>query len=155
MRIGQGVDVHAFAEGHRLVLGGVEIPHTRGLAGHSDADVLLRAIIDAMLGAAALGDIGGMCPSSDPHWAGADSVELLRFAHERLRAAGYALANVDATVLTEAPRLGPHVAAIRAAIASELKLDVTCVSVKATTADGLGFTGRGEGIAALAIVLLE
>jgi 2-C-methyl-D-erythritol 2,4-cyclodiphosphate synthase len=155
MRIGQGVDVHAFAGGRRLVLGGVEIPHARGLAGHSDADALLHAIIDAMLGAAALGDIGGMFPSSDAQWAEASSIDLLRRAHERVRAAGYAVASVDATVVAQEPRLAPHVPAMREAIATALELDVTLVSVKATTSDGLGFTGRGEGIAALAVVLLE
>ena len=155
MRIGQGVDVHAFAQGRRLVLGGVEIPHARGLAGHSDADALLHAIIDALLGAAALGDIGGMFPSSDPQWAGASSIDLLRRAHERVRAAGYAIASVDATVVAQEPRLAPHIPAMREAAAAALELDVTLVSVKATTSDGLGFTGRGEGIAALAVVLLE
>jgi 2-C-methyl-D-erythritol 2,4-cyclodiphosphate synthase len=155
MRIGQGVDVHAFADGRRLVLGGVEIPHPRGLAGHSDADVLLHAIIDALLGAAALGDIGGMFPSDDPQWAGASSIDLLHRAHERVRTAGYAVASLDATVVAQEPRLASHVPAMREAIAVALELDVTLVSVKATTTDGLGFTGRGEGIAALAVVLLE
>jgi len=155
MRIGQGIDAHAFADGRRLVLGGVEIPHPRGLAGHSDADVLLHAVIDAMLGAAALGDIGGMFPSGDPQWAGAASIDLLRRAHERVRAAGYAVTNIDATVVAQEPRLAPHVPAMRETIAAALELDVTLVSVKAKTTDHLGFTGRGEGIAALAVVLLE
>ena len=155
MRIGQGIDVHAFADGRRLVLGGVEVPHTRGLAGHSDADVLLHAIIDALLGAAGLGDIGGMFPPSDPRWRDAESLGLLASAYARVRAAGLSVVNVDATVIAEAPRLAPYIEAMRAAIAGALELDVTLVSVKATTTDGLGFTGRGDGIAALAVVLLE
>jgi len=155
MRVGQGVDVHAFAEWRRLVLGGVEVPHTRGLTGHSDADVLTHAIIDALLGAAGLGDIGGMFPSSDPQWRDASSVDLLRRADERVRAAGFAVVNLDATVVAQEPRLAPHIQAMRASIASALELDVERVNVKATTTDGLGFTGRGDGIAALATVLLE
>ena len=155
MRIGQGIDIHAFAEGRRLVLGGVDIPHERGLAGHSDADVVVHAIIDAMLGAAALGDIGAMFTSSDPASAGASSLDLLRRAHGRLRAAGYTVVNVDATIVAEAPRLAPHIAAMREAIAPALELDITATSVKATTSDRLGFTGRGDGIAALAVVLIE
>ena len=155
MRIGQGVDVHPLVEGRALVLGGVEIPFERGLAGHSDADVLLHAIIDALLGAAGLGDIGGMFPSSDARWSGASSVALLREAWERVRAAGYAIGNIDATVVAERPRLAPHVAEMRGKIAAALEIDINQVSVKATTSDGLGLTGRGEGIAALAAVLLE
>ncbi len=155
MRIGQGIDVHAFAEGRRLVLGGVVIPHTRGLAGHSDADVLLHAVIDAILGAAALGDIGGMFPPSDPQWRDASSLDLLRRAYERVRAAGYRIGNLDATVVAQEPRLAPYVPPMREAIARALDIDVTAVGVKATTSDGLGFTGRGDGIAALATVLLE
>lgn len=137
------------------MLGGVEIPHPRGLAGHSDADALLHAIIDAMLGAAALGDIGGMFPSSDSRWRDARSVDLLTLARDRVRAAGYSLANVDATVVAQEPRLARHVDAMREAIAGALELDINLVSVKATTTDGLGFTGRGDGIAAFAAVLLE
>ena len=155
MRIGQGIDVHAFADGRRLVLAGVEVPHTRGLAGHSDADVLLHAIIDALLGAAGLGDIGWMFPPSDPQWRDAESLGLLASAYARVRAVGLSVVNVDATVIAEAPRLAPYIEAMRAAIAGALELDVTLVSVKATTTDGLGFTGRGDGIAALAVVLLE
>ena len=155
MRIGQGIDMHAFADGRPLVLGGVALPHTRGLAGHSDADALLHAIIDALLGAAALGDIGGMFPSSDPQWASADSRDLLRRAYERVRAAGHRLANLDATVVAQEPKLAPHVGAMREAVAALLNVDLAVVSIKATTSDGLGFTGRGEGIAALAVVLLE
>lgn len=155
MRIGQGVDIHAFVAGRPLMLGGVEIPHTHGLDGHSDADVLLHAVIDALLGAAGLGDIGGMFPSSDERWRGASSVELLRRAGERIASAGFRIGNVDATIIAEAPRLAGYVEAMREAIAAGLELDVTLVNVKATTSDGLGCTGRGEGIAAFAVVLLE
>lgn len=155
MRIGHGFDAHAFASGRRLVLGGVEVPHDRGLAGHSDGDAVLHAITDAILGAAALGDIGGMFPSSDECWRDADSRELLRLAAEAVRAAGHAVVNVDATIVAEAPRLAPHVAAMRQAVAAALGVDVAMVSVKATTSDGLGFVGRGEGIAAFAVALLE
>jgi 2-C-methyl-D-erythritol 2,4-cyclodiphosphate synthase len=155
MRVGQGIDIHAFAEGRPLVLGGVAIPHPRGLAGHSDADVLLHAIIDALLGAAALGDIGGMFPSSDRRWAGASSRDLLALAFERLQKAGHRVGNVDATVVAQEPKLAPHLPAMRDVIAATLQVDVTRVSLKATTSDGLGFTGRGEGIAAFAVVLLE
>ncbi len=155
MRIGQGIDIHAFAEGRPLILGGVEIPHPRGLAGHSDGDALLHAIIDALLGAATLGDIGGMFPSMDQQWAGADSRDLLAAAYARVCASGYRLANVDATVVAQEPRLAPHVTAMREVIAGVLEADASVVSIKATTSDGLGFTGRGEGIAAFAVVLLE
>ena len=155
MRIGTGFDAHAFAEGRRLVLGGVEIAHPRGLAGHSDGDALLHAVIDALLGAAALGDIGAMFPSDDPRWAGADSLELLRLAAARVRATALGVGNVDATVVAQEPRLAPHVEAMRGRIASALGIDINLTSVKATTADGMGFTGRGEGIAAFAAVLLE
>lgn len=155
MRIGQGVDIHAFVAGRPLVLGGVEIPHERGLAGHSDADVLVHAIIDALLGAAGLGDIGAMFPSSDGRWEGASSLGLLALTGERARGAGYAIGNVDATVVAEAPRLSGHVEGMRGAIAGALGIDITFINVKATTSDGLGLTGRGEGIAAFAVVLLE
>ena len=155
MRIGQGIDIHAFAEARPLILGGVAIPHPRGLAGHSDGDALLHAIVDALLGAAALGDIGGMFPSSDEQWKGASSVELLCLARERVSATGLRIANVDATVIAQEPRLGGYIGAMRDAVANALEVDVTAVSLKATTSDGLGFTGRGDGIAALAVVLLE
>ena len=155
MRIGHGFDAHAFAAGRPLVLGGVRIEHARGLAGHSDGDALLHAIIDALLGAAALGDIGGMFPSTDPRWKDADSRDLLRLAGERLRAGGHTVANVDATAVAQEPRLAPHVDEMRREIAGALGLDITQVSVKSTTSDGLGFTGRGEGIAAFAVVLLD
>lgn len=155
MRIGQGFDVHALVEGRPLLLGGVETPFERGLAGHSDGDVLLHAIIDALLGAAALGDIGGMFPEADERWAGASSLDLLARAHGRVRASGYTVLNIDATVVCEAPRLAPHIGAMRERIASALDIDISCVSVKATTSDGLGFTGEGAGIAAVAVVLLQ
>jgi 2-C-methyl-D-erythritol 2,4-cyclodiphosphate synthase len=155
MRIGHGFDVHRLVEGRRLMLGGMEIAHERGLEGHSDGDVLLHAIIDAMLGAAALGDVGGMFPSSDKRWAGANSIELLRLACERVRSAGFSLSNLDATLVAEAPRLAPHMSAMRTAIGAAAEVDISRINVKATTTDGLGFTGRGEGIAAFAVVLLE
>ena len=148
---GIGFDTHAFAPGRRLVLGGVEIAHERGLAGHSDADVLTHAIIDALLGAAGLGDIGMHFPDTDPAWAGADSLGLLRSVLERLAEVGWEVRHVDATVIAEAPRLGPHREAIGATLAAALG----SVSVKATTADRMGFLGRGEGIAALAVATLE
>lgn len=137
------------------MLGGVQVAYGRGLAGHSDADVLLHAIIDALLGAASLGDIGALFPSSDEQWAGASSLELLGRAYEVVRAHGFAVVNIDCTVVAEQPRLAAHVQAMRQAIAAALAIDVPQVSVKATTTDGMGFTGRGEGIAAFAVVLLE
>ena len=155
MRIGSGFDAHRLVEGRRLVLGGVVVPYERGLAGHSDGDVLTHAIIDALLGAAGLGDIGGMFPSSDQRWRDADSIAMLRLAVGRLRDAGHTIGNVDATVLAEAPRLAAHVAAMRERLAAALALAPGEVSVKATTSDGLGFAGRGEGIAAFAVALLE
>ena len=153
MRVGQGFDVHALAEGRRLVIGGVTIAHERGLDGHSDADVLLHAICDALLGAAALGDIGRHFPDSDPQYAGADSRALLRAVRAKLGA--YRVVNVDATIIAQAPRMAPHVAAMIANIAADLAIDPRAVNVKATTTEGLGYTGRGEGIAAQAVVLLD
>lgn len=155
MRIGQGIDIHAFAEARPLILGGVAIPHPRGLAGHSDGDALLHAIIDALLGAAALGDIGGMFPSSDGQWRDASSVDLVRLVRERVSATGLRIANIDATVIAQEPRLASYIGVMRDAVAAALEVDVTAISLKATTSDGLGFTGRGDGIAALAVVLLE
>ena len=155
MRIGHGFDAHRLVAGRRLILGGVEVASERGLEGHSDADVLVHAIIDAMLGAAGLGDIGGMFPSNDARWAGASSTEMLAQVAERVRAAGYGVTNVDATVVCEAPRLAPHVGAMRVNVATALDIDINMVSVKPTTSDGLGFAGRGEGIAAFAVVLLD
>jgi 2-C-methyl-D-erythritol 2,4-cyclodiphosphate synthase len=154
MRIGQGIDVHAFTAGRKLVIGGVEIPHHKGLAGHSDADVLLHAIADALLGAMALGDIGRHFPDSDPKWKGADSRALLRHVVALAGNSGYRVSNVDATVIAQAPRLAPYIDAMRANIARDLQCEIDCVSVKATTTERLGFTGRGEGIAADAVVLL-
>jgi len=155
MRVGNGFDVHALVAGRPLILGGVTIPHDRGLAGHSDADVLLHAIADAILGALALGDIGGHFPDTDPRWRGADSRALLRHVYGLAFAAGWEIGNVDATVLAQAPKIAPHVPAMRANLASDLNCDETRVSVKATTTERLGFTGREEGIAALATVLLQ
>lgn len=154
-RIGHGYDVHKLVEGRKLILGGVEIPHTVGLLGHSDADVLTHALMDALLGAAALGDIGHLFPDSDPAYAGADSIELLKAVMERIRAAGYAVSNVDCTVLAQAPKLAPHIALMRARLAAAMGVAVDQVSVKATTEEGLGFTGAKEGIAAHAVALLE
>lgn len=159
MRIGHGVDVHAFDGGPQrdalLRLGGVDIPFERALAGHSDADVVLHAVIDALLGAAALGDIGGMFPSSDERWRDADSGDLLQRAHRRVLDAGHAVANLDVTVVAERPRLSPHTGAMRDVLRQALAIDLDAVSVKAKTTDALGFTGQGEGIAAFAVVLLH
>ncbi|MFO1397140.1 MAG: 2-C-methyl-D-erythritol 2,4-cyclodiphosphate synthase [Burkholderiales bacterium] len=154
MRIGTGFDVHAFADGRALVIGGVTIVHPRGLAGHSDADVLLHAVADALLGALALGDIGMHFPDTDPRFRGADSRVLLRHVASLVAGRGYAVGNLDATVIAQAPRLAPHVPAMRANIAADLRCMVEQVSVKATTTERLGFTGREEGIAAEAVVLL-
>lgn len=155
LRIGHGYDVHRLVEGRRLILGGVDIPHTLGLLGHSDADVLTHAVMDALLGAAALGDIGALFPDSDPAYAGADSIALLRRVHETLHTHGYAVVNIDATVLAQAPKLAPYRAQMRTNLAAALTLPVERVSVKATTEEGLGFTGAREGIAAHAVALLE
>ena len=153
-RIGQGYDVHALAPGRKLILGGVEIAYPRGLLGHSDADALLHAITDAILGAAGLGDIGGMFPDTGSQWEGADSRSLLRGAMQAVRAAGWQVGNIDATVIAQAPRIAPHVAAMRANIAADLGIAVTAVNVKGKTNERLGFEGRGEGIAAEAVALL-
>jgi 2-C-methyl-D-erythritol 2,4-cyclodiphosphate synthase len=154
LRIGNGFDVHALVEGRPLILGGVTIPYARGLAGHSDADVLLHAVCDAILGALALGDIGQYFPDTDPRWKGADSRDLLRHVVIMANSAGWGVGNVDVTVIAQAPKLAPHVPAMRANLAEDLECDVGVVSVKATTTEHLGFAGRGEGIAALATVLL-
>ena len=148
MRIGQGFDVHALVPGRRLVIGGVEIAHDKGLLGHSDADVLIHAICDAMLGAAALGDIGRHFPDSDPRYQGIDSRELLRHCANLLRSLGLRVVNVDATIIAEAPRMAPHIPKMVANIADDLAIEPHYVNVKATTTEGLGFTGQGEGIAA-------
>ena len=153
-RIGHGFDVHQLVEGRRLVLGGVEIAHAKGLLGHSDADVLLHAICDAILGAAALGDIGRHFPESNPRYQGIDSRELLRHVVALVRDRGLSVGNVDATIIAEAPRMAPHIPAMVRCIAEDLGIDGDRVNVKATTTEKLGFTGRGEGIAAEAVCLL-
>ena len=154
-RIGQGFDVHAFADGDHVMLGGVRIPHDRGLAAHSDGDVLLHALCDALLGALALGDIGHHFPPDDETWANADSRDLLRSVRAKIDEHGYRPGNVDVTVICERPKVAPHVAAMRTNIAADLGCSEDRVSVKATTTERLGFCGRGEGIAALAVACLE
>jgi 2-C-methyl-D-erythritol 2,4-cyclodiphosphate synthase len=155
MRIGQGSDVHALVAGRKLIIGGVTIPFGKGLAGHSDADVLVHAVCDALLGAAALGDIGRHFPDTDPKYANADSRAFLREVAAKVRDAGYAIANLDVTIHAEAPKMAPHIGAMIANLASDLGLPAGRVNVKAKTAERLGAIGRGEGIAAEAIVLLE
>ena len=155
MRIGHGYDVHRFGDGDAVVIGGVRIPHSRGLQAHSDGDVLLHAICDALLGAVGAGDIGRHFPDTDPAFAGADSRELLRRVFELVRAAGYRLGNLDATVVAQAPKMAPHIDAMRAHLAQDLAVSVPQVNIKATTTEGLGFAGRREGIAAHAVVLLQ
>jgi 2-C-methyl-D-erythritol 2,4-cyclodiphosphate synthase len=155
MRIGQGFDAHAFREGGRLVLGGVEIPATRSLEAHSDGDVVLHAVCDALLGAAGLGDIGGHFPPGDPAYKGIDSRLLLRRGFEMVASERYRVVNVDITIIAQAPRLAPYVETMRAHIAADLQVNTRQVNVKATTTEHLGFTGREEGIAALAVILLD
>ena len=155
MRIGQGYDVHRLVEGRRLILGGVEIPWEKGLLGHSDADVLTHAVMDALLGAAGLGDIGTHFPDTDPAYAGADSMKLLAHVVELLREQGFSVGNVDATVLAQRPKLAPHIPVMRENIARVLSCDVSQVSIKATRGEKLGFVGRQEGIAAVCVCLLE
>lgn len=154
-RIGQGYDVHRLTEGRALVLGGVTVPYERGLLGHSDADVVLHALMDALLGAAALGDIGRLFPDSDGRYRGADSRALLREVARRLGEEGFTVGNVDVTLVAQRPKVAPYVPEMRRNIASDLGVDLDAVSVKATTEEGLGFTGRGEGIAASAVCLLR
>ncbi len=154
IRVGQGCDIHALVPGRKLILGGVTIPHHAGLLGHSDADALLHAITDALLGAAGLGDIGRLFPDTDARWRGADSRVLLRGALEAVRAAGWRVGNVDCTVIAQAPRIAPHVAAMREHIAADLGIAPERVNVKGKTAERLGFVGRGEGIATEAVALL-
>jgi len=154
VRTGLGFDTHAFAAGRPLIIGGVEVPHERGLTGHSDADVLTHAVIDALLGAAGLGDIGQHFPDTDPRFAGADSIELLRTVVERLRESGFAVVNVDATVVLERPRLAPYREAMSARLAAAIGLAAGAVSVKATTGERMGFVGRGEGAAAMAVATI-
>ena len=154
-RVGQGFDVHALVDGRPLIIGGVTIPFARGLQGHSDADVLLHAITDALLGAAGLGDIGRHFPDSDAKWKGADSRMLLREAMARVAADGWRATNVDCTIIAEAPKVAPHAAAMCANIAADLGIAPSCVNVKGKTTEKLGFTGRAEGVAAQAVVLLQ
>jgi 2-C-methyl-D-erythritol 2,4-cyclodiphosphate synthase len=155
LRIGQGFDVHALVEGRPLILGGVTIAHTHGLLGHSDADALLHAMTDALLGAAGLGDIGRLFPDTDPQFKGADSRVLLREAYRRVQASGWQLVNMDATIHAQAPKIGPYCAAMVANIASDLDVSPTAVNIKAKTNEGLGHLGRQEGIAANVVVLLR
>ncbi|MGN6090837.1 MAG: 2-C-methyl-D-erythritol 2,4-cyclodiphosphate synthase [Luteibacter jiangsuensis] len=154
MRIGQGFDVHAFGEGDHVMLGGVRVPHSQGVLAHSDGDVVLHALCDAMLGALALGDIGKHFPPSDEAWRGADSRRFVRAVAAMLAERGYELGNADITVVCEAPKVGPHAQAMRETIAADLGVDIDRISIKATTTETLGFTGRREGIAALATVLV-
>lgn len=154
IRVGQGYDVHALVPGRKLILGGVTIPNELGLLGHSDADALLHAITDAVLGAAGLGDIGRMFPDNDDRWRGADSRALLRGAVVAVAAGGWRIGNVDCTVIAQAPRIAPHVEAMRQNIATDLGIAAQCVNVKGKTTEHLGFAGRGEGIAAEAVAML-
>ncbi|MGN0457987.1 MAG: 2-C-methyl-D-erythritol 2,4-cyclodiphosphate synthase [Eubacterium sp.] len=155
MRIGHGYDVHKLVEGRKLIIGGVEIEHTLGLLGHSDADVLLHAIADALLGACAMGDIGGMFPDTDEKWRGANSLMLLEAVVSRINEAGYRISNIDSTVIAQKPKMKPYIDTMRSNIAGACKIDVSRVSVKATTEEKLGFSGREEGISAHAVVLVE
>ena len=155
IRVGIGYDSHRFVEGRPLVLGGVTIPHPSGLAGHSDADAVAHALIDAMLGAVAAGDIGRLFPDHDPRWKDADSMELLSRAHELVRSRGFSLQQADLTIITEQPRLGPHLEKMAATLAGRLSANPGSVSLKAKTNEGLGFIGRGEGVAVIAVCTLE
>ena len=155
VRIGQGFDVHAFCDGDQVMLGGLRIPHSRGLRAHSDGDVALHALADALLGALALGDIGHFFPDTDAAWQGADSAVLLQYVYREIRARGYRLGNADLTIICQQPKIAPHITAMRERIAGLLEALAEQVSVKATTTEQLGFTGRGEGIAVTAVVLLE
>ena len=155
MRIGHGYDVHRLVEGRKLILGGVQIPYEKGLDGHSDADVLLHAVSDALLGAAGLGDIGRHFPDTDPAYKGADSLELLRIVGQKVREAGYRVSNVDVTLIAQKPKVGPYIETMTQNIANALQLPLSRVNVKATTEEHLGFTGRLEGISCHAVCLLE
>jgi len=155
MRVGQGFDVHAFVGGRKLVIGGVEIPHQKGLDGHSDADVLLHAICDALLGAAGLGDIGQHFPDHDPKYAGIDSRRLLKDVAKKIRSLNFRIINVDATIVAQAPRMAPHIPRMIGNIAADLGLAPAAINVKATTTERLGFLGRGDGIAAQAVALID
>lgn len=154
VRIGQGIDVHAFGPGDHVMLGGVRIAHTHGLQAHSDGDVVLHALCDAMFGALALGDIGQHFPPSDPRWRDADSAGFVRHCTRLIGERGWRLGNADITIVCEAPKIGPHVAAMQHTIAGLVQVEAACISIKATTSERLGFTGRGEGIAAFAVCLL-
>ena len=155
MRIGHGYDVHRLVEGRRLVLGGVEIPYEKGLLGHSDADVLTHALMDSLLGAAAMGDIGHLFPDNDDKYLGADSVELLKIVVSELGKKGYAVSNTDCTIIAQRPKLAPFIPQMREKLAAAMGVDVDCVSIKATTEEGLGFSGEGLGIAAHAVSLID
>lgn len=155
MRIGHGYDVHRLVDGRKLIIGGVTIPYEKGLDGHSDADVLVHALMDALLGAAALGDIGKLFPDNDDRYLGADSVELLKKVCALLNKCGYRINNADCTVIAQRPKLAPYIDAMRAVLADAMEIDVSCVSVKATTEEHLGFTGEGLGIAAHSVVLID
>lgn len=155
MRIGHGYDVHKLVEGRDLIIGGVKIPYEKGLLGHSDADVLLHAVSDSLLGAAAMDDIGGMFPDNDPQFLGADSLVLLRSVFQRLRDNGYKIVNVDATVIAQKPKMKAYIPEMRMNIAAALSTDIDNISVKATTEEEMGFTGRGEGISAHSVCLIE
>ncbi|MCD8096350.1 MAG: 2-C-methyl-D-erythritol 2,4-cyclodiphosphate synthase [Ruminococcus sp.] len=155
MRIGQGYDVHRLVKGRKLILGGVEIEYEKGLLGHSDADVLAHAIMDAILGAATLGDIGHLFPDNDPDYSGADSIKLLKRVCEIVNDEGYKIVNIDSTIIAQSPKLAPFIKFMRENIAKACDIDISCVGVKATTEEGLGFTGAGEGISALAVCLIE
>ncbi len=155
MRIGEGYDVHRLVEGRKLILGGVELEYEKGLDGHSDADVLVHAIMDSLLGAAALGDIGKLFPDNDPQYKGADSLVLLSRVAERLYDEGYRIVNIDSTVVAQAPKLAPHIEEMRKNIAAAAKTELSQISVKATTEEKLGFSGRGEGIASRAVCLID
>lgn len=155
MRIGHGYDVHKLIEGRRLIVGGVEIPHTMGLLGHSDADVLLHAISDALLGACAMGDIGKLFPDTDDRWEGADSLVLLREVVKKINENGFYIENIDSTLIAQKPKMSPYIEQMRANIADACGVDISAVSVKATTEENLGFTGREEGISAHAVALIK
>mgnify|MGYP002673271012 FL=1 len=155
MRIGHGYDVHKLVEGRDLIVGGVKIPYEKGLLGHSDADVLLHAVSDSLLGAAAMGDIGGMFPDNDPQFLDADSLVLLRRVFERLRESGYKVINVDATIIAQRPKMKPYIPEMRMNIAAALSASIDNISVKATTEEEMGFTGRGEGISAHCVCLID
>ena len=154
MRIGHGYDVHRLVEGRDLILGGVKIPHTMGLLGHSDADVLLHAVSDSLLGAAGLGDIGKHFPDTDPQYKGADSLKLLQIVGQKIAEAGYRVGNIDVTMIAQAPKLRPYIAEMEHNIAEAVNVDISCVNVKATTEERLGFTGSGEGMSCHAVCLL-